>query len=563
MQRQITRVLLWAPAVAAGIFLLALIVNQGEIRAALNAHADFASAPVLAELIGEAPPGSTLVLGDYPWYEAFWLLRATKWLPAHFFVWQLVPFVLWLSTALLAGASIWRASASRWAGVTAAALVICGGVGMRGTLWSLNTHGPAAFHVALLAAALTLAAARPAWTRGLRGWGGAVVLGAVTAVGATDPLVLALGVGPLLIASGIVWLWRGDASLLRLALAVSVIGVAGAKVLDRLAQDASISWTHKALKFVDIGGIVDHLGLLPGVAARMASRSPFSEAIAADTALAMAAALTGLIAGIVVLTVSVRLFKRAVWPERFGLEQAAVDGNGNGSSEAGAQPTAPAGDAAPAGDEVGVPAEVGDPDTVFVAGLVFWFSVLAINLVAFVFTTAVIDVFGGRYLVSGWVALCVLIPLLAVRTDLRWLAGAVATLLCVASTFQFIREPSPTFESVLPTEGLANEIERFTEPLGAKYGYAAFWDSIPITWHTRFGLQAYPVLPCGAGNCRFYQHQISSWYEPKPGRSFLVIDPSQPQQPNVDPAYGSPVATKQIGPVTVLVYDGDIAEHIS
>ncbi len=66
MQRWITRAMLWAPAVAAGVFVVLMLVNQGEIRAGLNAHADFASAPVLAELIGEARPGSTMRLGDYP-----------------------------------------------------------------------------------------------------------------------------------------------------------------------------------------------------------------------------------------------------------------------------------------------------------------------------------------------------------------------------------------------------------------------------------------------------------------------------------------------------------------
>ncbi len=134
-------------------------------------------------------------------------------------------------------------------------------------------------------------------------------------------------------------------------------------------------------------------------------------------------------------------------------------------------------------------------------------------------------------------------------------------MLCVASTLSFARHPSPTFESVLPTETLANEIQRFAKANGANYGYAGFWDAIPITWHTRFGLHAYPVLGCGDGNCRFYQHQISSWYDKRPGRSFLVIDPAQPLQPSADPAYGQPVATKQIGDVTVHVYADDIADR--
>ncbi|MBJ7472183.1 MAG: hypothetical protein JHD16_12830, partial [Solirubrobacteraceae bacterium] len=454
-----------------------------------------------------------------------------------------------------------RATGSRWAGVTATALVICGGVGMRGTLWSLNTHGPAAFHVALIGAALTLAVARRQWLTGLRGWGAALALGLVTAVGATDPIVIGLGIGPLLAASGVLWFWRNDTAVLRMAVFVSVIGVAGAKFLDKLAVDAQITWTQKALKFVDIGGVVEHLNFLPGVAARMASISPFGAPVGPGAAVAMAAALTAMLAAAAVLVTGVRVFKRAVWPERFGLVVAGPATTPGPASVGDTVDAATTTESAPATSDT-VPAAgaaVDDPERVFVAALVFWFSVLAINLLAFVFTTAAIDVFGGRYLVSGWVALCVLIPLLAVRLELRWLAGVTATILCVASTYHLIKQPSPTFESALPTEGLANEVQRFAEANGAKYGYAGFWDSIPITWHTRFGTQAYPILPCGERNCRFYQHYIDSWYTPKPGRSYLVIDPAQPLQPLVDPAYGKPVATKQIGPVTVHVYERDIA----
>ncbi len=546
MQRWITRAILWAPAAAAAVFVLVLLANQGEIRAGLGSHADYASTPVLAELITKAPPGSSLALGDYAWYEAFWLLRATSWLPNHLFVWQLVPFVLWLGTAFLAGFSARRASGSRWAGLTVVALVICGGVAMRGALWSLNTHGPAAFHAALLAAAVVLAVSSPRWARGIRGWGSATVLALVTAVGATDPLVIAVGVGPLLAAGLVLAFWRRDSKLLQLGAYISAVSIVGAKVLDGLAVDALITWTHKPLNFVAIDGIVGHLNLLPGIVARMASVSPFGGEIELETAIAMIAAIAGLIAAIVVMQVSVRQFKRAVWPERFGIES-----------------SVPADAVRDAADDAADAPEAVDTEAVFVVGLVFWFSVVAINLVAFVFTTAAFDVYGARYLVPGWVAICVLIPVLGVRTNLRWLAGLTATVLCVASTYSLINEPDPTFEAAsFPTVPLANEIQRFAEANGAQYGYASFWDAIPITWHTRFGIEAYPVLQCGKANCRFYQHNISSWYEPKPGRSFLVVDPTLPLQPTVDPKYGDPVATTKIGPVTVNIYDYDIASKL-
>lgn len=541
MPRLVTRTVLWAPAFAAVAYLLVLLVSQGQIRAGLNAHGDFASAPVLAELVGQAPPGSTIVLGDYPWYEAFWLLRATGWLPNHHFVWQLVPFAIWLGTALLAGFSVRRLTGSRWAAVTTIALLICSGITVRTTMWSLNTHGPAAFHVALIGAAVAVALTDRRWLQGTRGWVGAVVVGLISAVGATDVLVVAIGIGALVASSLVLALWRDDWALARLAAVTTAISVAGAKVLDQLAQNANISWTHREVKFVGGDQILQHVELLPQVAPLLAGGRVFGESIGPLTALSMAAGLLVLVASFTVLVVAVRLFKRTVWPERFAPHVAEAGG------------TTPAGEAEP----------VAETEEAFVGGLTFWFTVIVVNVLAFTFTSAAFDVGGGRYLMSAWVGLAVLIPVLAVRLDLRWLAGVVATVLTFAGLVEFVREPNPIKSANFPTEGLANEVQRFTKEHGASVGYAAFWDSHAITWHSRFLTHAIPVTPCGTGNCKFHQHYISSWYTPRGGaRSYLVIDPTQPGQPQIDPAYGEPVATRQIGPVTVHVYDHDIAAEI-
>lgn len=544
MPRLISRTVLWAPAFAAVAYLLVLLVSQGQIRAGLNGHGDFASAPVLAELVGQAPPGSTIVLGDYPWYEAFWLLRATEWLPNHHFVWQLVPFAIWLGTALLAGFAVRRITGSRWAAVTTIALLICGGITVRTTMWSLNTHGPAAFHVALIGAALAAALTDRRWLRGVRGWGGAIVVGVISAVGATDVLVLAIGIGALLASTLVLGLWRSDWAPARLAAVAAAISIAGTKMLDQLAQNANISWTHREVKFVGGDQILQHVELLPQIAPLLAGGRVFGESIGFHSALSMAGGLVVFVSGITVLVVAVRIFKRAVWPERFARPaEAAADAVSDADRE----------EAGPAIER----------EQAFIGGLTFWFTAIVVNLLAFTFTSAAFDVGGGRYLMSAWVGLAVLIPVLAVRLELRWLAGVVATVLTFSGLLEFAREPNPVRSANFPTEGLANEIQRFTKENGANVGYAAFWDSHAITWHSRFLTHAIPVAPCGTGNCRFHQHYISSWYTPRGGtRSYLVIDPTQTGQPQVDPAYGEPVATKQIGPVTVYVYDHDIAAQI-
>lgn len=549
--RLLTRTVLWAPAFAAVAYLVVLVASQGQLRAGLNAHGDFASAPVLAELVGQAPDGATIVLGDYPWYEAFWLLRATSWLPNHHFVWQLVPFAIWFGTALLAGYAVRRATDSRWAAVTTASIVICGGLAVRTTMWSLNTHGPAAFHVALLGAAFTVALTDRRWRTGVRGYLGAVVVGAISAVGATDVLVIAVGVGALLAAALAIALWRDDRELLVLAALTSAIAVGGAKLLDAWAQAANISWTHREVEIIGADQIFGHFQLLLQIAPVLPGGRAYGEPVGALSALSLAAGLLVVVVTITVLVTAVRLFKRAVWSERYGGVEAPAEV---------AAPEAPA-----AAGDAGVPASLADadPQRVFIGVLTFWFAVVAIDLLAFTFTSAAFDVGGSRYLMSAWVGLAVLVPLLAVRLDLRWLAGVVATVFTFTALIQFVREPNPIKDANFPTEALANEIERFTSANGADHGYAAFWDSHALTWHSRFKTQAYPILACGSGNCRFYQHYIDSWYTPKPGkRSYLVVDGTQPNQPVVDPAYGKPVATKQLGPVTVYVYDHDIADRI-
>lgn len=550
MQGRLARAVAWAPAAAAVVYFLTIVVNQGRIRTSLDAHADFASAPVLAELFPKAPPGSIMVLGDYPWYEAFWLLRATSWLPNHELVWQLVPFALWLGTALLAGVAARAMVDSRWAGVTAASLVICGGVAVRLTLWSLNTHGPAAFHVALLGAALVLAAAAPGRGRGPLAWVVAVVVGVVTGVGATDSLVVAGGIGPFVLGALALGVLRGRRRLVAQAAVVVGVALVGAAILDELAQNAKITWTNKAIVVVALDQVMEHVELLPGMAARLASINPFGEELDLSIAVAMLAMFTTIAAAFVVVRGSARHVHVAVF-ER----------SSEGAGERVATTEADDADVRPTPGTARADAtSLSGRDDAFLAGVVFWPAVVVILVLAIVFTSAAFDVWGARYLVSAWVAVAVLIPALAVRADVRWVGALTATVLAVASTYAFVRAPDPNLESDLPSKPLAESIQAFAKANGATRGYAGFWDAHPITWHTRFGVHVTPVQGCGEGaNCRFYQHFIDAWYAPQPGRSFLVIDPSLPTQPNVDARYGSPVAQTQFGSVRVYVYDHDIA----
>jgi hypothetical protein len=63
--------------------------------------------------------------------------------------------------------------------------------------------------------------------------------------------------------------------------------------------------------------------------------------------------------------------------------------------------------------------------------------------------------------------------------------------------------------------------------------------------------------------CRFYFHNISSWYTPRPNtKTYLVVDPAQPLVTGPDPAMGKPLKMLTVGRLQVYVYGYDIASKL-
>lgn len=529
--RWATNAVLWAPVAFAIVFVLQHVRTLGTVRDSLASHADFASVPVLAELMSHRAPGAVVTLGDYRWYEALWLLRATKFLPSHQTVWEFVPFVLWAIAVACVAVAVRRVS-TRWAAWTAAALLICGGLTMRATLWSLNTHGPAAVHATILGlAAVLLVQARGrerfAW------WAlvSALILIPVTALGATDPLLPVVGIAPFLVAC-LVLAWR-TSDWIAAAYGVVVAGgsAIGGLVIVHIADGQHYSWTHRAVTWVGADKFASQLGLLPGALSSLISRPVWGDAVNKTSALAMGAALLGLVALVVVVRAAIRV----VWPQlRAGL--------------------GPARPAAEARREIA--REV---------LLAFWVSALVLTCAIYVLTSAAFDVWSGRYVVTAWVAVCVLLPVVAEIGGQRLLGAAVASVIAGVATLIVIANPKPTRDTPYPSHDTVASIAQWAKAQGATSGYAGFWDAIPLTWQSRFGLLVYPVTPCAdpAHSCPMYEHQISSWYGPGDrGRRLFVVDSRMPGQPAVDPAFGKPVAERAFGSITVYVYPKDITPQL-
>ena len=132
------RTLAWGlPALFALAYLIAVVANFSAIITSINMDSDASDALVLAKLLGQAPAGSHVILGNRHYYEAFLLLRATAGLPFYRQLWEVAPMVFTLLSVGLLAWSTWQALGRFAALLTASALVCLGAFG-RFTLFTFN-----------------------------------------------------------------------------------------------------------------------------------------------------------------------------------------------------------------------------------------------------------------------------------------------------------------------------------------------------------------------------------------------------------------------------------------
>jgi hypothetical protein len=518
-----------AIALTVAVYLIALLVNARDVVDSLYAHADASAALVMAELMPQAPANREVVLGDYSWIEALWILRGTAWLPSHYAVWQALPFLMWIAMVALAAGSV-RLVASRSSALLTAAVLLCVGYGAREVVWTLNFHGLVMVHTALLAFWLTWLASRPAWLERRASVVIAVVLGLVTAAGVQDQMLLAVGLLPLLV-TGAIWSRRIGAlrPVLLMGLTV-VIAVLGGALLHHLATKAGIIRDERAFVLTPGGQLLDHVGIMIGALGELVSGKSLGNvvdtfSVIALLGLALATLVTGMVA----------------W-RAYRAGRGLLDPAGRG------------------------PVAAPLPSALV---LVFWGLVILATFASWQLSGFVADVTDVRYLGTMWIGLAVGLGLLAGTPGARvWVQAAVAGL-CLAATIGVLHQIQPTSHSNFPLPRAAAAVRSFAVGHGAKIGYAGNWDAFPLTWHNRFAVTLTPLENCGdpadgAINCPPPQHRISSWYHERPGspRSFLVVDSSQPGNPSVDPRFGKPLAVTTYGTMTILVFGHDIARDV-
>lgn len=518
---------LWVPpALLALVYLIALLANFGSVITSINMDSDASAALMIGKLIGQAPAGSQVVLGNHPYYEEYLFLRATSGLPFYRQLWDIAPF-LWalIGTGLLAW-SAKRALGGFAALLSAVALICLGHLG-RFSFFVFDWHGLSVVHTILIGAALVWLAPRAADI----GWGRlialAIVLGLLSAAPvASDKLFPFWALIPMvLVAVLMAWRSAGRARLTVPAfslIAVAVAALAGALLAHEMRVHGVTSSPFK-FTFVTPGNIVNNVELL--FEGFMSLGGGYflgmSPGVLGDVVFVTGALILGALA--LGLAESFRL-ARAAGPR-------------------------------PAG---------GEPPSAKLAYVGFWSSSLLIQCVVFVSTSVPVDTLSSRYVLAGYAAIAALTGVLAVRGPMWRLAvTAGVCLFAISGIYQLARRPFDP-GSPFPGPAVANQLVRFARANDVRYGYGGYWDAADLTWLTRFKLKVYPVTTgCGPiGLCPYPTGRINTWYQARPGeRSMLIADTAQPGVGSLTWPLRKPVARARIGQLLIAVYPYDIASR--
>jgi hypothetical protein len=191
-------------------------------------------------------------------------------------------------------------------------------------------------------------------------------------------------------------------------------------------------------------------------------------------------------------------------------------------------------------------------DSVLTTAIIFSF-------VACVFSTTIIDIWGGRYLLPAAVFA---VPLLA-RNASKYVASLPFALAALAGSAFAVHGYRPTLPPPVKLAMNASEIGHWLEGRGLTFGYAQYWRAGPITTATRGKVRALPLISDNGVLKPYLWNSRRDWFPPSldgPRPFFVIADPSdgpEPQRlkdPDIDAKFGSPAETASVAGVTVKIY---------
>ncbi len=534
--------------------LIVLIAQAPALVRSLYLNADNASALVLPALAGHEPAGSVVNLGNHPWYEPWWFMRATVELPGYRRLWEVAPFLFVLLGVAVVSLCTWWAL-GRLAGLLCAVALVAVSETLRQILYIPESHGAIVLHIGVLCAAL-LAVYRTALEHRPRP--AVLLLVGVplvifTGAGLTDQLLLVGGLAPFVLAPLLCW-WRFRSAAWRtvsaFAIATGALSALIALLLTHIMQEQGVVHAPFPVAFVSSEAIVVNFGNLLATVAGLGGGGFFGAPASGGNLLTFIAGALTLLAFGAILRALWHWSRTAVRPSEPPSPQSGLREPQSGLRE----------------PQSGLREPQSGLRELFVA---YWGIMLVLVIAVFALTSVSGATNNGRYLIAAWVAGAALLGILATS-----LAARTALLLGV-SLFGVLNihaelATGVTPAGVGPDQRMAGAIEHFALAHGASVGYGGYWDAAPVTWETSLRVKLRPVAPCNApptGLCPYFNNNINAWYSARPGiRSFLLTD----SRPNIPGAVSGPPAS--LGPAlfhtelgegySIYIYDHDIAGNL-
>lgn len=522
--------LVWFLVIVGVANVVVLFAQASALVHALYLDADDASSLVLPALASHAPADSVINLGNHPFYEPWWFMRATVGLPGYRQLWEAAPFLFaWLGIGAVAASAWW--ALGRLAALLCAVALLAASEAQRAVIYVPPSHVSVILHVGVLCCAL-LFVYRKACNRGLTRRV-SLLLGAplvvFTGAGLTDQMLLACGLAPFVLAPLLCWLrLRSQAwqTVSVFALLTGALSVVVELAVVHVMHDRHVVSAAYPITFVSTEALVVNFQNMVSAWASLGGGNFFGASASGANLLTLAAGALAFLALAAML--------RALW--RW--------------AGAKSEPVEP------------LSARAGSRE-LFIA---YWGIALVLVLAACLLTSLGNNAINYRYLLGAWVALAALLGILATTTVTRTVLILAVGVFGLLNIRLELAQGVGTF-GVGPNQRVAGAISRFVTAHGASIGYTGYWDAAPVTWETHLRVQVYPIEACPQGWCKFGSFTISSWYVPLAHTpTFLITDtrPGIPFEVTAPPAsFGTPSAGEDLGEgLAVYVYDHDIAADI-
>jgi hypothetical protein len=479
-------VLAWLPLVVALVYAVGLLVNIGALLHAVYSSADASAVLSIAHSFPSTPSGAKVIYGDVQVLQVLAVLLLTRGLPAYRYVWELLPYVAGLVALGLVARTV-RIVSGWWAAAMVMIALGCAGSYLLALQFDWGIHTPAYQDICVFGAVTPLLA----WRGGSLGrsrwaWGLWLTLIIVIGSGAwsNDTLFLGGGLVPFAV-SAAVTAWLAPQPVRRRLMysaGTVVIGVVvGGEVLLSVARAIGVTTVPFHLQFAAYNQLLDHSGLLAQSLLVLLNANFGGVTLNLPGAFAFA--------GAVVVAVAIFLTYRA--------------------GRAQVSPLL--------ADRWRTSARVDEPEELArVALLVYWITSAVVLSIGFVCTSAVVDIYGMRYVVSvAYAVIVVATVAIAAHPRARAVAALGVCVLAIGGCISIFRHDPENIAATAPnpTDGAA--LARWANAEHLHYGYASYWVAAPLSWLAQGQPDVYPVTACGATLCA-YDNRISSWYTPQP-----------------------------------------------